>query len=75
MASRIPISEENSKTSILQNIVSSLDSFFFQPWYENEVFCENMHLNDKKAIGIENIPIKIIKMVADYISPVLSNLF
>ena len=34
-----------------------------------------MHLNDKKAIGIENIPIKIIKMAAEHISPVLSNLF
>ena len=34
-----------------------------------------MHLNDKKAIGIENITIKIIKMAAEHISPVLSNLF
>ena len=30
---------------------------------------------DKKAIEIENIPIKIIKMAAEYILPVSSNLF
>ena len=34
-----------------------------------------MHLNDKKVIGIEKIPIKIIKMAAEYISPALSSLF
>ena len=34
-----------------------------------------MHLNDKKATGIENIPVKVIKMTAEYISSVLFSLF
>ena len=69
MASKIP------NTKALNTISSSLNSFFCEPCTESEVFQEIMHLNEKKSAGIENIPIKFIKMSAEYISPVLTSIY
>ena len=69
MASKIRTLKDNSKTNDLRNIISSSNSFFFffEPCSESEIFCEIMHLNDKKATGIENMLVKVIKMTAEYI--------
>ena len=67
MASKIP------DTKAMNTISSSLNSFFCEPCAESEVFQEIMHLNEKKSAGIENIPIKFIKMSAEYISPVFTS--
>ena len=78
MASKIRTLKDNSKTNVLRNITSSSNSFFFfffEPCSESEIFREIMHLNDKKATGIENTPVKVIEMTAEYILSVLSSLF
>ena len=69
MASIIP------DTKAMNTISSSLNSFFCEPCTESEVFEEIMHLSEKKSAGIENIPIKFIKMSAEYISPVLTSIY
>ena len=48
--------------------------FFFEPCTEFEVFRELVNLNEKKAIGIENIPIRFLKMTSEITSSLLSNL-
>ena len=58
MALKIPTSQENSKTNILLNITSSIDSFSFKPCFENEIFGEFMHLNDKKALELKIYQLK-----------------
>ena len=68
MASKIP------DTKAMNTISLSLNSFFCEPCTESEAFQEMMHLNEKKSAGIENIPIKFIKMSAEYISPVLTSI-
>ena len=67
MASKIP------ETETPNTISSSPNSFFCEPCTEGEVFREMMHLNGKKSVGIENIPIKFIKMSAEYTSSVLAD--
>ena len=74
MAMKIPPSSDNN----LLNTISSpgtVNSFFCEPCTESEVYQEIMNLNQKKATGIENIPIKFIKMTAEYISSLLSEIF
>ena len=34
-----------------------------------------MHLNGKKSVGIENIPIKFIKMSSEYTSSILADMY
>ena len=69
MASKIP------ETETPNTILSSPNSFFCEPCTEGEVFREMMHLNGKKLVGIENIPIKFIKMSAEYTSSVLAGMY
>ena len=63
----------------LQNLVFSNlvdpESCFFEPCTEFEVFRELMNLNEKKAIGIENIPIRFLKMTSEITLSLFSNLF
>ena len=68
-ASKIP------ETETPNTISSSPNSFFCEPCTEGEVFREMMHLNGKKSVGIENIPIKFIKMSAEYTSSVLADMY
>lgn len=72
MASKIPITLCNSDPSI---ITSSVNSFYCEPCSQTDVFQEIMCLNEKKAVGLENIPIKFLKMSAEYISSALANIF
>jgi len=53
---------------------SSVTSFFCEPCSQNEVFQKIVSLNERKAVGIENIPIKFIKIAAEYITPLLANI-
>ena len=69
MACKIP------ETETPNTISSSPNSFFCEPCTEGEVFREMMHLNGKKSIGIENNPIKFIKMSAEYTSFVLVDMY
>ena len=62
-------------TKAKNTVSSSLNSFFCEPCTESEVFQEIMHLNEKKSAGNENIPIKFIKMSAEYISSVLTSIY
>ena len=50
-------------------------SFFCKPCTDKEVYLELMRLNEKKAVGIENIPIKFLKMTAECASLLLSKIF
>ena len=50
-------------------------SFFCKPCTKKEVYLELMKLNEKKAVGIENIPIKFLKMTAECTSLLLSKIF
>ena len=50
-------------------------SFFCKPCTEKEVYLELMKLNEKNAVGIENIPIKFLKMTAECTSLLLSKIF
>ena len=61
MVSKIPTSQKNSKTYILQNITSSvliIFFFFFKRFSENGIFRKILHSNDEKAVEIETIPNK-----------------
>ena len=60
---------------MLKTIPFSMGSFFCNPCSVHEVYHEIMCLNEKKAAGIENIPIKFIKISSECISAVLSNIF
>ena len=65
----------NELNSYLPEIGPRRASKICEPCTESEVFQEIMHLNEKKSAGIENIPIKFIKMSAEYISPVLTSIY
>ena len=75
MATKITSSGTSSEKNLLNFISSSPVSFFFEPCTEFEVFRELVNLNEKKAIGIENIPIRFLKMTSEITSSLLSNLF
>ena len=64
-ASKIFSNEPHSEKNILNFISSSPESFFFDPCTELEVFRELVFLNKKKAIGIENIAIRFLKMPSE----------
>ena len=68
MASKIPINKPT--TTIISSTI-----FFCEPCTTLKVFLKIIHLNEKKSIGIQNIPIKFIKMFAEYFSSVLANIF
>jgi len=53
---------------------SAFKSFFCEPCTELKVFQEKKAQNDKKATGIENIPIKFLKISAEIISALISKL-
>ena len=59
MASKINTNNtSNSRPTNIHSYYKSLPkSFFCEPRTEKEVFLEIMKLNEKKAVGIENIPI------------------
>jgi len=67
-----------SKISSVNNKVDYIScaskSFFCEPCTELEVFQEINALNDKKAIGIENIPIKFLKIAAEITTALISKL-
>ena len=69
MASKIP------NIKLTTTISSSTKSFFCEPCTINEVFLKIMQLNEKKSTGILNIPIKFIKMSAEFLSSVLAKIF
>ena len=69
MVSKIP----NTKPTT--TISSSTKPFFCEPCTINEVFLKIMQLNEKKSTGILNIPIKFIKMSAEFLSSVLAKIF
>ena len=73
MASKMPSVAVN--VNMLKTIPSSMGSFFCDPCSVHEAYRELMCLNEKKAAGIENIPIKFIKISSECISAVLSNIF
>ena len=52
----------NSRPTNIHSYIKSLPkSFFCEPCTEKEIYLELMKLNEKKAVGIENIPIKFLK--------------
>ena len=57
------------------SLPSMTNSMFCEPCFQCEVFQKIMCLNEKKLVGIENIPIKFIKISAEYISLPLANIF
>ena len=70
LASKIKTNNKNI------NIASTIgESFFFRPITPFEVHQELMKLNEKKAPGPENIPVKYIKMSSEIISPIVSEMF
>ena len=78
LVSKISNSGTFSTKDILNCISLKPNSFFFffcEPCTEYEVFQNLNSLNNKKAVGVENIPIEFLKMSAEYISSLLSKLF
>ena len=73
MAATLPTNVPQIDT--LSNISSPSNSFFCEPCTVQEIFQEIMNLNENKSKGIENIPVKFMKMSAEYISIFLTNLF
>lgn len=73
MASKLTTNDFDNSPS--NSLTSLPNSFFCEPCSELETFQEIMLLNEKKAAGFENIPIKYLKISAEYVSFLLSNLF
>ena len=75
MASKICTNNSSEGTNSHSYIESLPKSFFCKPCTEKEVYLALMKLNEKKAVGIENIPIKFLKMTAECTSLLLSKIF
>ena len=73
MASKIPSNflNNNDPPHFLPSMTNSM---FCEPCFQCEVFQKIMCLNEKKSAGIENIPIKFIKISAEYILLLLDNI-
>ena len=73
-ASKIPKTLTSSK---LTDIHSSSNSFYFEPITPEETYQQILLglLDENKAKGIDNIPAKVIKLVAEYLALTLSTIF
>ena len=72
MASKIP---KNPNSSKLTDIHSSSNSFCFERITPEETSQQILLLDENKAKGIDNIPVKVIKLAAEYLAPTLSTIF
>ena len=75
MASKIPSNLLNNNDPP-HSLPSMTNSMFCEPCSQCEMFQKIMCLNEKKkSVGIKNIPITFIKILAEYISFLLANIF
>ena len=74
MASKIPSNFLNNHDPS-HSLPSITNSMFCKSCFQCEVFQKIVCINEKKSVGIENIPIKFIKISAEYISLPLANIF
>ena len=74
MVSKIPSNflNDNDPSHSLPSMTTSM---FCEPCFQCEVYQNIICLNEKKSVGIENIPIKFIKISAEYISLPLAIIF
>ena len=72
MASKIPKAPTSSK---LTDIHSASNSFYFEPITPEETYQQILLLDENKAKAIDNIPVKVIKLAAEYLTPTLSTIF
>ena len=63
-----------AKSNCINNITSTTYSFYLSPTTK-EIFYQTRNLNSRKCIGINNIPIKFIKIASVVITPILTNLY
>ena len=62
-----------AKSSYINNITSTPYSFYLSPITE-EIFYHIRNLNSRKCTGINNIPIKFIKIASVVITLILTNI-
>ena len=72
MASKIPKIPTSSK---LTHIHSSSNFFYFEPITSEETNQQILLLDENKAKGIDDVPVKVIKLAAEYLAPTLGTIF
>ena len=75
MAAKIDKPSATNTSSTNPSIANRSNSFFFKPVTTTDILTYILQLNANKSAGPEDIPIKIIKMSASVIAPVLEHLF
>ena len=75
MAAKIDKPSATNTNSTNPSIANRSNSFFFKPVTTTDILTYIQQLNVDKSAGPEDIPIKIIKMSASVIAPVLEHLF
>ena len=75
MAAKIDKPSATNTNSTNPSIANRSNSFFFKPVSTTDILTYIQQLNVNKSPGPEDIPIKIIKMSASVIAPVLEHLF
>ena len=75
MAAKIDKPSATNTNSTNPSIANRSKSFFFKPVTTTDILTYIQQLNVNKSAGPEDIPIKIIKMSASVIAPVLEHLF
>ena len=75
MAAKIDKPSAANTNSINPSNANRSNSFFFKPVTTTDILTYIQQLNVNKSAGPEDIPIKIIKMPASVIAPVLEHLF
>ena len=63
-----------AKSNYINNIASTPYSFYLNPITEEEILYHIRNLNSRKCSGINNIPIKFVKIASVVITPILTNL-
>ena len=72
MASTILKTQTSSK---LTDIHSSSNSFYFEPITPEETYQQILLFDENEAKGIDNIPVRFIKLAAEYLASTLSTIF
>ena len=75
MAAKIDKPSATNTYSTIPSFANRSNSFFFKPVTTTDILTYIQQLNVNKSAGPVNIPIKIIKMAASVVAPVLKHLF
>ena len=64
-----------ARSNFINNITSTPYSFYLSPITEEEILYHIRNINSRKFTGINNIPIKFIKIASVVVTPQLTNLY